>query len=213
MERTRNSPVRLEATIIWSFSRRVQPSSARWSKPELADHALRLGIVVSTERTVAQHAVVARLLATTVLVVDFGDALGSDLTAGRAQGDELVLALDHAVVAGLRIAFAQFAHGLRHRLVECEAKADVLQDDGEENGGIGTAASGLHDARIDRERAVRNDVAALVVRNVAIVDEAQAVRIEGLLVLKNQRQVGAGQAQMPQAAARRVLASSSKIGS
>ena len=111
--------------------------------------------------------------------------------------------MDHAVVAGLRIAFAQFAHGLRHRLVECEAKADVLQDDGEENGGIGTAASGLHDARIDRECTVRNDVAALVVRNVAIVDEAQAVRIEGLLVLKNQRQVGAGQAQVPQAAARR----------
>ena len=55
------------------------------------DHALRL-IVVSAERTVAQHAIVARLLATTVLVVDFDDALGSDLTAGRAQGDELVLA-------------------------------------------------------------------------------------------------------------------------
>ena len=38
----------------------------------------------------------------------------ADLQVNRAQGDELVLALDHAVVAGLRIAFAQFAHGLRH---------------------------------------------------------------------------------------------------
>ena len=34
------------------------------------------------------------------------------------QGDELVLGLNHAVVAGLRVGLAQFAHGLGHGLVE-----------------------------------------------------------------------------------------------
>ena len=130
-----------------------------------------------------------RLVATAVLVVDFHDALGRDLTTGRAQSDELVLALDHAIVAGLRIAFAQFAHSLRDRLVECETKTDVLQNHCKENGGIGTAAGRLHDARIDRERTVGDDVAALLVGDIAIVDEAQSVGVERLLVLENQRQV------------------------
>ena len=144
-----------------------------------------------------------RLVATAVLVIDFHNALGRDLTTGRAQSDELVLTLDHAVVAGLRIAFAQFAHRLRDRLVECETKTDVLQDHCEENGGIGTAASGLHDVGIDRERAVGDDVATLIVGNIAIVDEAQSVGVERLLVFENQRQVRAGQTQVPQASTSR----------
>ena len=113
------------------------------------------------------------------------------------------MALDHAVVAGLRIAFAQFAHSLRDRLVECETKTDVLQNHCEENGGIGTAAGGLHDVRIDRERTVGDDIAALIVGDIAIVDEAQSVGVERLLVLENQRQVRAGQAQVPQASTSR----------
>ena len=44
-------------------------------------------------------------------------------TTGGAQGDELVLGLNHAVVAGLRVGLAQFAHGLGHGLVEREAEA------------------------------------------------------------------------------------------
>lgn len=138
-----------------------------------------------------------------------------DVTSRPAahQSDELVLALDHAVVAGLRIAFAQFTHRLRDRLVECETKTDVLQDHCEENGGIGTSASGLHDVGIDRERAVGNDVATLIVGNIAIVEEAQSVGVERLLVFENQRQVRAGQTQVPQAPRAGVFASSSKIGS
>ena len=171
------------------------------------NHALRLACSLIrfgfTERTIAHHTIVMRLVATAVLVIDFHNALGRDLTTGRAQSDELVLALDHAVVAGLRIAFAQFTHRLRDRLVECETKTDVLQDHCEENGGIGTAASGLHDVGIDRERAVGDDVATLIVGNIAIVDEAQSVGVERLLVFENQRQVRAGQTQVPQASTSR----------
>ena len=56
---------------------------------------------------------------------------------------------------------------------------------------------------IDRERAVGDDVATLIVGNITIVDEAQSVGVERLLVFENQRQVRAGQTQVPQASTSR----------
>ena len=61
----------------------------------------------------------------------------------------------------------------------------------------------VHDVGIDRERAVGDDVATLIVGNIAIVDEAQSVGVERLLVFENQRQVRAGQTQVPQASTSR----------
>ena len=78
-----------------------------------------------------------------------------------------------------------------------------MQDHGEENGRIGTAAGGLHDVRVNREGTVGDDVTPLIIGDVTVVDEAQAVGVERLLILENQRQIRAGQTQMPQAASGR----------
>lgn len=52
------------------------------------NHALRLACSLIrfgfAERTIAHHTIVMRLIATSVLVVDFHNALGRDLTTGRA---------------------------------------------------------------------------------------------------------------------------------
>ena len=57
---------------------------------------------------------------------------------------------------------------------------------------------------------IGHNVAAAGIGNIAIVDKAQTVGIERVLVLHDERQIGAGQAQMPNGAASRLASQSFK---
>ena len=121
----------------------------------------------------------------------------------RLEHDELVAALDYAVVAGIRVCAPQFAHRLSERLLEFVAITEVLQHNGEVDRGIRTSTRGLHERVVHRVCAVRRDVAPLRITDVSIVNEAQSARVERLLVLQHERQIRAGQSQMPDSAAHR----------
>ena len=137
--------------------------------------------------------------------VDLHDARRNLRPPGRAQRHQLVAALNHAVIAGFRVALPQLAHRLGDRLIQREAETDVLQNHREEHRGIAATARGQEYAVIHGKITVLNDIAALIVRNIAIMDEAQPVGEERLLVLQNQRQMRAGETEMPQRAASRLL--------